>query len=237
MSDIHGRSLTETAPGPWPRLEDAPDWGYLLREFAELYRRGKAGGSAQIRAHQRLVREGISRTLTANPEIRAREPEQKPVTAHLRRALDQGRRGGMMSIVMALENVVGELAWLYGYEKVPRGLGKKYAYAEIAGPHGPVVTREAILGVVLFGPKCVYPAHAHDGLTESYYILSGSVSENDQGVYAPGSLIFNPPGRMHRITVSDTEPALLAYAWHGTEAKLAGQKMVFSRAKKGSRSP
>ncbi|MEM6906492.1 MAG: dimethlysulfonioproprionate lyase DddL, partial [Pseudomonadota bacterium] len=46
------------------------------------------------------------------------------------------------------------------------------------------------------------------------------------------SLIFNPPGRMHRITVSDREPALLAYAWHGPREKLAGQKMVFSKGKR-----
>jgi dimethylpropiothetin dethiomethylase len=85
------------------------------------------------------------------------------------------------------------------------------------------------LGMVLFAPKCTYPAHSHEGLTESYYTLSGSVSENDDGVYAPGSLIFNPPGRMHRITVSDSEPSLLSYAWHGPKEKLAGQKMVFRR--------
>jgi hypothetical protein len=29
------------------RLRDLPNWGYLLQEFAELYRRGKAGGSAR----------------------------------------------------------------------------------------------------------------------------------------------------------------------------------------------
>ncbi len=33
------------------RLRDLPNWGYLLQEFAELYRRGKAGGSTRIRAH------------------------------------------------------------------------------------------------------------------------------------------------------------------------------------------
>jgi dimethylpropiothetin dethiomethylase len=43
-------------------------------------------------------------------------------------------------------------------------------------------------------------------------------------------LIFNPPGRMHRITVSDSEPSLLAYAWHGPPDKLAGRKLVFKRA-------
>lgn len=135
-------------------------------------------------------------------------------------------------MVRAVESVAGELAWLYGYEKVSRGLARKYAYAEFAGPHGPVLAGEVILGVVLFAPGCTYPAHSHEGLTESYYVLSGAVSENDEGVWAPGSLILNPPGRRHRITVSDTEPALLAYAWHGPPERLAQQKMVFSRTAK-----
>jgi dimethylpropiothetin dethiomethylase len=213
-----------------PRLRDLPDWGYLLQEFAELYRRGKAGGSARIRTHQRAVREVIGRTLAGNPPVRLREPATKPVTAHLKRAFDQGRSGPMQSVVLAIETIAAELTWLYGYEKVPQGLGQKFAYAEFAGPHGPVVMQELILGVVLFAPRCTYPAHAHEGLTESYYTLAGAVSENDDGVYAPGSLIFNPPGRMHRITVSDTEPSLLAYAWHGPPEKLANQRMVFKRA-------
>lgn len=212
-----------------PMLQDVPNWGYLLQEFQELYRRGKAGGSARIRTHQRAVREIIGRTLAANPRVLRRQPEQKPVTAHLQRAFDQGRREVTQSIIRAIEAIAPELTWQYGYEKVPPGLGKKFAYAEFAGPHGPVVTAELILGVVLFGPKCTYPAHAHEGLTESYYTLSGAVSENDEGVYAPGSLIFNPPGRMHRITVGDSEPSLLAYAWHGSIDKLADQKLVFKR--------
>ena len=112
------------------------------------------------------------------------------------------------------------LVWQYGYEKVPRGLERKYAYAELAGPTGPVMTDEVILGLVLFAPGCTYPAHAHDGISESYICLSGAVSENDQGVYAPGSL------------VAEHNPSLLCYAWVGDQEKLANQKMVFSRAPK-----
>jgi hypothetical protein len=33
------------------RLSDNPDWGYLLREFYELYRFLPSGGSVPIRAH------------------------------------------------------------------------------------------------------------------------------------------------------------------------------------------
>ena len=216
-----------------PRLSTRPDWGYLLREIGKLYQ-GNAGGSDKIRSHQRAVREAISRLIGLDPAVLDRPVEDKPVTAHLRRSLDNGRRESTQSVIRAVDNVSQALSWLYGYDKVPKGLSNKYAYAELAGPAGPVASEDLILGLVLFGPKCTYPAHSHDGLTESYYVLSGSVSENDDGVWAPGSLIFNPPGRMHRITVSDREPALLAYAWHGPRDKLADQKMVFSRKRKGA---
>lgn len=211
------------------QLTDSPDWLYLLRELRELYRRSGAGGSAKIRAHQRAVREAISKVLEGGTEVVGQETEDKPVTVYLRRAMDNGREGPTRPIVRALDAVIPQLSWLYGYDKLPRGLAKKYAFAEIAGQRGPVISTNVTLGLVLFAPKCTYPAHAHDGLTESYYVLSGTVSENDEGVWAPGSLIFNPPGRKHRITVSDREPALLAYAWHGPKEVLAGQKMAFTR--------
>ena len=211
------------------QLTDSPDWLYLLRELRELYRRSGAGGSAKIRAHQRAVREAISKVLESGTEVVGQETEDKPVTVYLRRAMDNGREGPTRPIVRALDAVIPQLSWLYGYDKLPRGLAKKYAFAEIAGQRGPVLSTNVTLGLVLFAPKCTYPAHAHDGLTESYYVLSGTVSENDEGVWAPGSLIFNPPGRKHRSTVSDREPALLAYAWHGPKEVLAGQKMAFTR--------
>lgn len=221
----------DTAEGQTARLSDMPDWFYLLREYYEMYRQSSAGGSQRITSHQRTVRERISKIMAENPTILLKEPVTKPVCAHLKRALDQGRLQNTGTVIRSIESVAGQLAWMYGYERLPKHLTEKFAYAEIVGPSGPVVSNRLILGLVLFAPKCVYPAHSHDGITESYFCLSGAVSENDDGVYAPGSLIFNPPGRNHRITVSAREPCLLAYAWAGPEDKLASQKLVFSRAR------
>ncbi|MEM1045112.1 MAG: dimethylsulfonioproprionate lyase family protein [Pseudomonadota bacterium] len=212
------------------RLSDIPDWLYLLREFYEIYRYLPSGGSSVIRAHQRAVREAVSRVMQSNASVKVGDPQDKPVTVHFRRALDEGRRERHADMIRGIDAIRGTLSWQYGYEKVPRGLEKKYAYAELCGPYGPVISEEVILGLVLFAPGCTYPAHAHDGITESYICLSGAVSENHQGVYAPGSMIFNPPGQLHRITVSDREPALMAYAWIGPPDKLSDQKMVFTRA-------
>lgn len=211
------------------RLTDRPDWTYLLREIHELYSTLPSGGSDKIRSHQRVVREATSRVMKSKPPLRLDPAEALPVTAHLTRALDEAEGKSTAPAARAIRAVSGSLIWRYGYEKVPRGLRTSYGYAEICGPNGPVVTEEVILGVVLFAPGCTYPAHAHKGITESYICLSGAVSENHQGVWAPGSLIFNPPEHMHRITVSAREPALLAYAWIGPREHLVGQKMVFTR--------
>lgn len=208
------------------RVKDRPDWNYLLREYYEMYRFLPAGGSKAIRSHQKRVREAISRLMKLNPVLRPSLPADLPVTAHLRRALDEGRSATLAPVARALDAVRRDLHWEYGYDRVPKGLARAYGYCEIAGPNGPIPSSEVILGLVLFAPGCTYPAHAHSGITESYICLSGSVSENDYGVYAPGSSIYNPPGHAHRITVSDLEPALLAYAWIGDPEVLAGNKMV-----------
>lgn len=212
------------------RLSDAPDWGYLLSEFYEMYRFLPAGGSARIRAHQRKVREAISKLVRSDPAMRFPPPTRLPVTAHWGRAMDEGRQERLPQVVRALDRVGSALSWQYGYDRMPPGLARRYGFAELAGPRGPVVSEEVTLGLVLFAPGCTYPAHAHRDITESYICLSGAVSENDIGVFASGSLIFNPPGHMHRITVSDREPALLAYAWIGSREDLAATKMRLGAA-------
>ena len=95
------------------RLQDGPDWQYLLREFYDIYLRSSAGGSQRIRSHQRAVRETISRTIAANPLLKVGQPLTKPVCAHLKRALDQGRLQRTAPIIRAIESVSAELSWMY----------------------------------------------------------------------------------------------------------------------------
>lgn len=231
MGDATSEAVGAVANESDRRLSDEPDWFYLLREYYEMYRRSSAGGSRIIRTHQRVVREAISKVMDDDPGMRFHQPMSKPVCAHLKRALDNGQLHSTATVIRAIESVSEKLSWVYGYDSVPKHLAGKFAYAEIVGPSGPVLSTRVILGLVLFAPRCVYPTHSHNEITESYYCLSGSVSENDDGVYAPGSLIFNPPGRQHRITVDAREPCILAYAWSGPQDKLAAQKLVFTRTR------
>lgn len=214
------------------KLSEHVDWQYVLREFWNLYRFSSAGGSKPIRSHQREVRNQLSAAMEQNPSVLTNEPETLPVCAWMSRALDQGLLERTAPLVRALRHVTGELAWTYGYERVPPGLLRKYAYAELLGPNGPVVSTHLILGLVLFAPRCTYPAHSHDSISESYLCLSGAISEGDTGVYSPGSLLFTPPNQPHRITTGDFEPTLLSYAWTGTAEKLLSQKMSFTRSRR-----
>ena len=213
------------------RLNARPDWAFLLRDFYEHYRTSSAGGSPRIRTHQRHVRERLSRALNANPSFHVDEPSTLPVCRFLARALSRGYQTPALPIIRSIEAIAPLLTWRYGYDRMPRSLTDKYAYAEIMGPAGPVVWEDLIVGLVLFAPRTVYPTHRHTGITESYICLSGAVSQNDAGVYAPGSLIFNPPSHMHRITTADREPCLLGYCWVGTPQDLNQQEMAFSRVR------
>ncbi len=227
MSEIAEKS----APAA-PRLSDCPNWLYLLREYDSLYRYGSAGGSRLIRSHRKRVRDAISSVIDANPEIAQRAPCLKPVSGHLPRAIDLGERAAVSGMARALWRVADLLTWEYGYEKVPAALQKKYAYCEILGPRGPVLTERLILGFVLFGPGTTYPQHSHTDIEESYISVAGAWSENDVAVHAPGSLILNRPGDEHRITTAELEPCLLAYAWIGPETRLSAPGMRFSSTRK-----
>jgi dimethylpropiothetin dethiomethylase len=210
-------------------VSDQPNWHYVIQEFYQAYRYGSAGGSSEIRRHQREVQRRISRCIAANSIVINQLPQTKPVCAHLGRALNNGEREQTQTFIRALEKIVNELVWQYGYDKVPRSLEKKYAFAELLGPRGPVICDDLILGLVLFAPKCRYPAHSHKDITESYICLSGAISQNHAGVYPPGSLIMNQANREHAITTSDTEPVLLTYAWVGDTKALQNFEMKFTR--------
>jgi len=210
------------------RLMGNPNWIYLMREFDSLYRFGSAGGSSAIRSHRKRVRDRLSVTVAKNPEFFQRQHDTKPVTAHLPRALDLGERGAMQGMARALREIKDELTWEYGYEKLRKSLVQKYAYCEVLGPRGPVQSDQLILGFVLFAPDTTYPQHNHHEIEESYISVSGAWSENDAAVYAPGSLILNRSGDEHRITTGDRDPCLLAYAWTGTNARLAEPGMELS---------
>ena len=96
-------------------------------------------------------------------------------------------------------------------------------------PQGPIQAEGFILGLVLFAPGTTYPQHRHDEIEESYISLAEAWSENDNAVYALGSLILNRSTQHHRITVGIRKPCLLAYAWIGPPERLSAPEFRFSK--------
>lgn len=209
------------------RLGCRPDWAYLLQEVRRVYRNTSSGGSARIRDHRRSVIRSLDSVRSADPPVRLRDPATLPVCGHLYRALDNARLGPLGGLARVLERVHATLSWRYGYDSVPDHLADRYAYCELAGPRGPITTDAVIVGLVLFAPRCTYPQHSHEGITESYVAVSGAFSENDMGVYAPGSIILNRAGEAHHITTGHSEPCLLLYAWTGEPERLRDDRLVF----------
>lgn len=222
--------LRNQSESKMPRLNDEADLLYLLRDVDDVYRRSSAGGSKVIRAHQRHVRERLSRIIEADEHLLDVTPTDKPVTSHLPRALEIGARGPLAQMARTIGRIAPRLTWAYGYDKIPRKLIQRYGFTEIVGPSGPVRAQTLIIGLVLFAPGTVYPQHAHQEIEESYISVAGAWSENDAAVYAPGSLILNRSGDQHRLTVGDREPCLLVYAWLGATERLLKPNMTFSRS-------
>jgi dimethylpropiothetin dethiomethylase len=219
----------DSSPPPGPMtISERPDWRYVLREFYNVYRFSSAGGSKLVSGHMRTVQSRLSRALNSDPVMNVATAEARPVTSHFGRTLDNGEAERTQSFVRSVSKIGPELSWQYGYASMPRSLEKKYAYSEIMGPRGPVICDDLILGLVLFAPNCTYPAHSHSDITESYFCLSGFVSQNHAGVYPPGSMLYNAPGHEHAITTSRYEPVLLAYVWVGEPEALGRFQMSFS---------
>ncbi|MGB7431245.1 MAG: dimethylsulfonioproprionate lyase family protein [Ahrensia sp.] len=215
-----------------PNLRDDADVYYLLREFDNAYRYASHGGSTQIRTHMRRVRDRISRVIKENSQVQYTVPTRVPVNAHLARAIDRGELDANESFARALHKVADRMAWQLGYDRISASLAKKYGYADLLGPAGLIRAEDIALGFVLFAPDCVYPSHKHDGITESYIVLSGACSQNDIGVFRAPSMIFNAAGTTHTIRTPSTEPVLLAYAWTAEPDDLAAHKMKFTRRTK-----
>jgi dimethylpropiothetin dethiomethylase len=209
-------------------LEEHPDIAYYLLDLLAFYRQASSGGSKAIRAHMKAVRVALNAALEADPEARRDEPETRPACRHLERAVDNGVRGPAEVMVRGFSRFAHALRWGWGYERMPDRLKRCYAYAEILGPGGPVPAETLIAGVVLLAPGTHYPVHSHQDLAESYLCLSGALSQNDAGVAVPGSLLYNPPGHRHRLTVDRRDPCLLSYVWIGPREAIMHQEMSFS---------
>ncbi|MEM9715818.1 MAG: dimethylsulfonioproprionate lyase family protein, partial [Pseudomonadota bacterium] len=183
---------------------------------------------ASVSAHCRSTLNELDKLIDDPFTVLPVDAKYLPVCRYLDPSLRIAKQGPFSGLATQLSLISRYLQWEYGYADMPENLRHSFAYTEIAGEQSQIKSKQLAIGLVLFGPGCVYPPHGHPGITESYLVLSGTVSQNDFGVFGPGSLIFNPPSREHTITVDAMSPALLAYAWTAETGVLATNEMTLN---------
>lgn len=188
------------------------------------YQSAYSAGSRQIDKHLEVVGDGI-RHVIHDPRLQLRQPADKPVVRHLRTALKMGEFFNESPVYHTIGMMAPCLTWEYGYELLPDTLAQQYAYAEIIGPRGPIVYKHMILGMILLGPDAYYPRHHHPEIEESYIGLAGYVSINDFTVITTNSMTLIPAGRSHWMGTDRETPALMAFAWLGSEEALLRNQM------------
>ena len=193
------------------------------------YQSAYSAGSQQIDQHLGAVGEGIKHVIH-EPTLQLRQPSEKPVVRHLKTALKMGEFFNESPVYHTIGMMAPCLTWEYGYDSLPDALAKNYAYTEIIGPRGPIVYRNMILGMVLLGPDCYYPRHNHPEIEESYIGMAGYVSINDSTVITTNSMSLIPAGVSHWMGTDSETPALLAFAWLGSEQALLRNQMQLDEA-------
>ncbi|TDQ77621.1 dimethlysulfoniopropionate lyase [Dongia mobilis] len=133
-------------------------------------------------------------------------------------ALDLAEDFVLADVARATRPVMGALPWHYNYpaHDGDQDLGANIAFAEFAGPMGPLQTAHARLGFTLIGPDTFYPMHAHPAV-ELYLVVSGHATWQVPGearVVPPGGFVLHRSGQPHAMQ-THSEPLLAVYAWQG----------------------
>lgn len=205
----------------------APDptaaaFGALCAALAAHYRAEAAGDPAFAAPVEPLLR------LLDRPRVE-RRPERvtKPACALLPAALAAAGRGPLADVARAFALVEPALAWTqnpnYSDAKMGQGYMAGYAYCDFIGPRGLMTSPEVAMGVLILGPRRLYPDHNHPA-TEIYHILSGTAEwSRDGGAFAPkppGSAIYHAPWVRHAMRIGD-ETLFALYGWVGEVAVAA----------------
>lgn len=150
---------------------------------------------------------------------------QYPVCQYFAHTLDAAEKvlgdDAMIALVRELRQQQHELRWTQNpnyvaHEPTP-GFLQNYAYAEIIGAKGTLLSKNLLLGVMLLGPHTLYPTHEHPA-SEVYVVLAGNANwQRDGGewvLHPPNQPIYHAPWVRH-ATQTQAEPLLALYIWWG----------------------
>jgi len=158
-----------------------------------------------------------------------RRPERvlKPARALLPAALAAAERGPLADIARAFALVEPALGWTqnpnYADAKLGQGYMAGYAYSDFVGPRGLMAGKGVAMGVLILGPRRLYPDHNHPA-AEIYHVLSGTAEWSRDGKAfapkAPGTAIHHAPWVRHAMRIGE-DTLLALYGWVGEVAVAA----------------
>jgi Dimethlysulfonioproprionate lyase len=135
-----------------------------------------------------------------------------------------------MDLVAAVHRAAPSLAWRQTYtaNDVGGAFLDNYAWSEIFGGHGPLVSTRIACGFLILGPSTHYPRHRHEA-EEMYLPLSGTAAWQ-QGDAAwrdrpPGTLIHHASDEPHAMRTGGN-PLLALYLWRSANLE---QKALLDR--------
>jgi hypothetical protein len=164
-----------------------------------------------------VMRAGNARGAVATPAT------PLPALRHLPAALDAVADGAAAATRPWLDALAPMLGWTqnpnYRARPPSRDFLANYGYAQLAGPSGVptlVETDRCAFGLLLLGPRLLYPTHRHPAAELYLPLTPGEWQRGDEPwrEVAPAVPIHHPPGLPH-ATRAGKAPLLALYLWLG----------------------
>jgi quercetin dioxygenase-like cupin family protein len=134
-------------------------------------------------------------------------------------AADGASFGG--TFVSALCRTAPSLAWRQSYtrDEIDAAFLQNYGWSELLRPAEKRTSAQIACGVVVLGPRTLYPHHRHEA-EEIYLPLSGTASWQQGDAlwreHRPGKLIHHLSEEPHAMRTGE-EPLLALYLWRSTD--------------------
>jgi hypothetical protein len=164
--------------------------------------------------------------LAALRDLRPEPTASAPMVLPVQRYWPAAGAGDPLGVLMAAVDQDLAASWQQNpnYRAAPPAVGflQNYGYLECAGPAAPYRCASFRLGLLVLGPKTLYPAHRHPA--EEIYLPLGSGKWWRDGAAwrarTAGEIIHHPPMCAH-ATQSDADALAAIYLWRGEIAPTA----------------
>jgi len=171
-----------------------------------------------------------------NMQERRLEPCALPCLDHLPAAAALAGEGGRR-LAALLASRGGQFNWRQTYSEADLGpqFMANYGWLEVFGTRGHFVSEAIAGGVLILGPKTVYPDHHHEA-EEVYIPLTGGTDWRMGDLpfrrRAAGEVIHHGPNVSHAMRTG-SQPLLAFYLWRGGPLAARSTFAADSRAQAG----